>query len=98
LHGFIERLSDLSWLGPNYQDQGWFIVGDDFSETFTSTSAEIAWNTAKQLLRDSDWTMISDIPMNKEEKIKWIEYRRALREVRLQAGFPDDIAWPTRPD
>ena len=27
-----------------------------------------------------------------------IEYRRALREIRLQPGFPDAIQWPARPE
>jgi hypothetical protein len=24
-------------------------------------------------------------------------YRKALREIRLQAGFPDNINWPSKP-
>jgi|TARA_A100001518_G_C1226482_1_gene76210 hypothetical protein len=28
---------------------------------------------------------------------EWRTYRQALRDVPLQAGFPDDITWPTKP-
>jgi hypothetical protein len=28
----------------------------------------------------------------------WIEYRRQLREIRLQSGFPFEIDWPTPPE
>lgn len=98
MSGFVDRLGDLSWLGPNYQDQGWFIVGDAPPEPATSTPEEIAWDTAKQLLKDSDWTMLFDVPMNKETKEKWMNYRKILREIRLQPGFPEEISWPIAPE
>lgn len=28
---------------------------------------------------------------------EWRTYRQALRDVPLQAGFPDNITWPTKP-
>lgn len=28
---------------------------------------------------------------------EWRAYRQALRDVPLQAGFPDNITWPTKP-
>lgn len=99
MRGFEDRLGDLSWLGPDYVDQGWFIVGDapESIVATPSTPAELEWNRAKELLKDSDWSMLSDIPMTREEKIKWIDYRQALREIRLQPGFPTDIQWPAKP-
>ena len=42
--------------------------------------------------------MLSDVPMTAGDKAKWIEYRRGLREIRLQPGFPDSIQWPARPE
>ena len=97
LSGVQDRLGDLSWLGENFADQGWFVVGDAPAEPSQSTEAELAWEKAKQLLRDSDWTMLSDIPMTSGNKALWIEYRRALRDIRLQAGFPTNIQWPAMP-
>lgn len=98
LSGFIEKLSDLSWLGDEYVDLGWFEVGDipPLFDELPSTVAE--WETAKRLLRESDWTMLPDVPMNKVDKARWIEYRRQLRDIRLQPGFPEEIDWPWRPD
>lgn len=96
--GFVDRLGDLSWLGPAYVDQGWFVVGDGPDTPATSTKAELEWNRAKQLLADSDWSMLPDIPMTSGDKALWIEYRRALREIRLQSGFPDNIIWPSKPE
>jgi len=28
---------------------------------------------------------------------EWRTYRQALRDVPSQAGFPDNITWPTKP-
>jgi len=35
--------------------------------------------------------------MTSGDKALWIEYRRALRDIRLQAGFPTSIVWPAKP-
>ena len=97
LAGFQDRLGDLSWLGEAYADQGWVIVGDAPADPAQTTEADLAWGKAKQLLQDSDWSMLSDVPLTNGEKILWIEYRRSLRDIRLQNGFPTDIQWPSRP-
>ena len=77
---------------------GWFVVGDAPPGPVPSTAAELAWNCAKELLAKSDWSMLPDVPMTAAEKDAWVEYRRALRDIRLQSGFPDNIQWPVRPE
>jgi hypothetical protein len=98
LAGIQDQLGDLAWLGEAYADQGWVVVGDAPAEPAQSTEAELAWEKAKQMLQESDWSMLSDVPMTAGNKALWIEYRRALREVRLQAGFPANIQWPAKPE
>ena len=97
LDGIQDRLGDLSWLGEAYNDQGWFVVGEAPAEPAQATAAELAWDRAKKLLWESDWSMLSDVPMTAGDKVLWIEYRRALRDIRLQSGFPSDIQWPVKP-
>ena len=97
LHGFIDKLDDLSWLGEAYADQGWFVVGEAPADPAQATATELAWEQTKQLLRDSDWSMLSDVPMTAGNKTLWIEYRRALREIRLHPEFPN-MPWPVRPE
>lgn len=46
------------------------------------------------LLSISDWTQLPDAPT---DKAAWASYRQALRDVTSQAGFPDDVTWPTKP-
>ena len=49
------------------------------------------------LLSGSDWTVGNDSPLTTEKQAEWKSYRQALRDVTSQPGFPETIAWPTRP-
>lgn len=51
-----------------------------------------------KLLRESDWTQISDYSLvTPEQQVLWAEYRQALRD--LPETYPDvsDIIWPEAP-
>lgn len=47
-------------------------------------------------LAQTDWTQAADVPQ--ATKDKWAPYRQALRDVPQQAGFPDNIQWPIKPE
>ena len=101
MQGVIEKLGDLSWTGdPTLGDQGWFIVDEGHVELTPkqSTKVELEWNKAKEKLQESDWAVLPDVPMTSGQKADWMEYRKLLREIKLQAGFPDEINWPTKPE
>lgn len=98
MSGIVDRIGDLSWLGDAYADMGWVVVGEAPPDPAQATAADLAWEHAKQLLRDSDWSVLPDVPMTAGQKSAWIEYRRGLREIRLQAGFPNNITWPKAPE
>jgi hypothetical protein len=98
MSGIVDRIGDLSWLGDSYADMGWVVVGEAPAEPAQATKAELEWERAKKLLQDSDWAMLPDVPMTVGEKSKWIAYRKGLREIRLQAGFPETIVWPIKPE
>ena len=46
-----------------------------------------------RLLAASDWTQVADAPV---DQAAWATYRQALRDITAQAGFPNDIVWPTK--
>ena len=48
-----------------------------------------------ELLAESDWTQVTDAPVDKSA---WADYRRALRDIPSQPGFPDAIEWPAFPE
>lgn len=47
-----------------------------------------------RLLAECDWRSLSDAPGDRDA---WLEYRQQLRDITQQAGFPDNINWPTPP-
>lgn len=49
------------------------------------------------LLRQSDYTQLSDSPLSADKKSEWANYRQALREVPQNFGHPDDVIWPEKP-
>jgi len=46
------------------------------------------------LLSSSDWTQVSDAPVDQEA---WALYRQALRDITEQEGFPHEVTWPNEP-
>ena len=62
-------------------------------EKVTSFAATSVRERRDILLAETDWWASSDRTMTQAE----IDYRQALRDVPAQAGFPDNITWPTKP-
>ena len=46
------------------------------------------------LLTASDYTQLADSPRDKQT---WATYRKALRDITDQGGFPETIVWPVAP-
>lgn len=47
-----------------------------------------------RLLIFSDWTQVADAPVDQGA---WAVYRQELRDIPQQAGFPENVIWPTTP-
>ena len=97
MSGITDRIGDLSWLGEAYADLGWVVVGEAPPAPAQATAADLAWDRAKKMLAESDWSMLPDVPMTAGQKSAWIAYRKALREIRLHPDFPD-MDWPAKPE
>lgn len=48
-----------------------------------------------KLLSSSDWSQLPDI--SQVVRTAWVPYRKALRDITLQAGYPFNVDWPTAP-
>jgi hypothetical protein len=85
---------------PTLLEDRWYrtwIVSD-------ATPTEIAARTASQagevrarrnkLLTTSDWTQLPDAL---GDRYAWQAYRKALRGLTSQPGFPWEVEWPTPP-
>lgn len=90
-------------LGPVFTDTP--AVGDTPAKTAAENEAAYkATKDAEQakgmrtnrndLLKESDWTQITDATVDKSA---WATYRQALRDVTSQVGFPWTITWPVAP-
>lgn len=59
-------------------------------------SAALVRRTRTALLQKSDWTQLPDVPS--ETKDQWAKYRQLLRDITDQAGFPESVIWPNKPE
>ena len=50
-----------------------------------------------QLLKDSDYIMVSDAPITTEKKEEWTTYRQVLRDIPQDYDSPDEVVYPTKP-
>ena len=53
---------------------------------------DLVRNQRNDLLKETDVHALGDRITD-----EWRTYRQALRDVPSQAGFPDNITWPTKP-
>lgn len=49
-----------------------------------------------RLLFESDWTQLSDSPLNFEKKEEWAIYRQELRDITNYTS-PYSVIWPSEP-
>ena len=71
----------------NYKIQQW--------ELDTPHLLNQLYERRNQLLLDSDWTQLPDVP--EITRKLWIDYRQALRDITNQVGFPVSVTWPIKP-
>ena len=51
-----------------------------------------------QLLRDSDFTVLTDAPYSQSKKTAWETYRQELRDLPQVYDYVSDIVWPDEPE
>ena len=79
-----------SWL------QQWSVEALTQEEIDGMNAAQAASVRAERnrLLAETDWTQLPDSP---PDALAWGVYRKALRDLPSQPGFPWDIIWPEAP-
>lgn len=60
----------------------------------TEQAADQVRAQRNRLLAASDWTQVADAPV---DQAAWATYRQELRDITAQAGFPENVDWPTAP-
>lgn len=59
--------------------------------------AENVRSERNRRLAETDWYMVPDYPADPETLEVVKNYRKALRDITLQSGFPRDVDWPVIP-
>ena len=84
------------------------LIGTDFTAYVAPTQAELDATTAAQVRgeRDNILTTVVDplvsnplrwADLTSDKQAEWSQYRTDLLGVPQQAGFPNNITWPTKP-
>lgn len=90
-------LSDSIYL----EEEVWyldFIVREKTEDEKQLYAASLAYYIREKrdsLLKDSDWTHVTDSALPESQKLLWSSYRTALRDVTDQENFPYSVEWPS---
>ena len=71
-----------------------YTIGQRDKEPIDKQQEENIRNRRDQLIKESDWRAVSD----RKLEPAWKRYRKALRDITKQEGFPHDVEWPVDPD
>ena len=74
---------------------GWSYSNGVFTEPVITFTEEDIRSLRDAKLTESDWTQVADAPV---DQAAWATYRQALRDIPSQAGFPNEVTWPTEPE
>jgi Phage tail assembly chaperone protein len=66
-----------------------------YKASMDATQASGVRDSRAQMLKDSDWTQVADAPV---DTAVWATYRKELRDISTQVGFPWTIVWPVKPE
>lgn len=94
LHGFLDKLGDLSWLGLSYVDMGWVELADTEKKALKEAEVMDRVNSEKSIAN----TALSSLKITIEGKMAWVEYLLALDAVCRCPDFDRDPKFPIRPN
>mgnify|MGYP003654554743 CR=1 FL=1 len=98
MRGILDKIGELDWLGSQWEGKGWKPIDVEIEVADPLPSGHEEVEIVGKLLAACDYKMLEDYPITVEEKVKWINYRHQLRNIKHQLGFPDDIEWPVKPE
>jgi len=76
------------------EEAEWDAMEAEYAAGADDRAAEEVRTKRDLLLAETDWHGMSDVTMSTE----MATYRQALRDISTQAGFPNEINWPTKPE
>jgi hypothetical protein len=85
------------------------LIGTNFTAYVAPSQEELDATSASQVRRERDQRLVSEVDpvvsnplrwaeLTTEKQNEWTQYRVDLLNVPQQAGFPNTINWPTKPE
>jgi len=89
-------------------DEVMALIGDNFAAYVPPTQEELDAQAAAAVRGQRDFLLTTEVDplvtnplrwaeLTSEKQAEWAAYRTALLDVPNQAGFPNNITWPTKP-
>lgn len=93
------------WNNNKWNDRnprpGDYYVWSDYQWNFDQQRFDASVRSIRDFkLRESDWSVLPDVPLSPSKKIEWKEYRQALRDITYNISGLTDInlvPWPSLP-
>ena len=51
-----------------------------------------------KLLKESDYLILADAPVDETQKQEWTTYRQVLRDIPQDYDSPDEVVYPDKPE
>ena len=110
-HTYAQKLNDETNEIIYATDMHYFAAEAEDLETFfeslyTASITPIPFSTdtlrgqRESLLKNSDWTVLSDSPLSDSKKAEWVTYRQALRDITNGVSTEEQalaVTFPTQP-
>ena len=85
------------------------LIGTDFEAYVAPTQAELDAELAASLRAQRDGKLIQEVDplvtnplrwaeLTDDKQAEWTQYRTDLLNLPAQAGFPNTVTWPTKPE
>jgi len=99
---WVEAYVERDMFADYVDEDGVTVTKASQEEAYTATKDAEAATTARAtrdgLIASCDWMAIKAFEGGTTVSTEWATYRQALRDVSAQAGFPNDITWPEKPE
>jgi hypothetical protein len=99
---WVQAYVERDMFADYVDEEGVTVTKASQEEAYTATkdaeAATAARATRDGLIASCDWMAIKAFEGGTAVSTEWATYRQALRDVSAQAGFPNDITWPEKPE
>ena len=88
--------------GQAISDPDNMITEEEYNEAIAEFEVFDGWVKVRkqrnQLLKDSDYIMVLDAPIDETQKQEWTTYRQVLRDIPQDYDSPDEVVYPDKPE